>query len=209
MNHLLDGDLDKHRGVIGNLVFDAVREALGQPRHGVAHGLGGIQGIGTRLRVDTEGSVALTVERGHQRVVLRAQLHPGDIAQGQSGAAVVTAQDDSLELLGIDQTALGGHRVGERLRLVERFLTEAAGRELRVLLTDGVDHVGRRQAVLRQLVRTQPDTHGVVLGAELGDVAHAGQALDLVDDVDQRVVADFQRRLGAIRGVHRHHLQDV
>ena len=49
-----------------------------------------------------------------------------------------------------------------------RGAAELAGRYLGVLRLDGVDHVGRGQAVADQLVRVEPDAHGV-LGAEQRD----------------------------------------
>ena len=121
------------------------------------------------------------------------QFNPRDILEQQAGAGVIGAQDDVLKLFRVGEPALGGHRVGEVLLLLERLLTEAAGSELRVLFTDRIDHIGRRQVVLCQLVRTQPDAHGIVFRAELADIAHTRQALEFVDDVDQGVVADIHR----------------
>ncbi|MNQ43732.1 hypothetical protein D3C85_574720 [compost metagenome] len=209
MDHLLDRHPDELGGVVGNLVGHALGKALRQARQGTAHGIGGVQGIGPRLQVDAEGGILLAVERGHQRVVLGAQFDPRHVLEQQAGAGRIAAQNDVLELRRIGETALGGHRVGEVLFLLQRLLAEAAGGELRVLLADRADHVGRREVVLRQLVRAQPDAHGIVLGAELAGIADAGQALEFVDHVDQRVVADVHRVARAVRGEQRDHLEDV
>ncbi|MNO65045.1 hypothetical protein D3C76_557850 [compost metagenome] len=209
VDHLLDGHLHEHRGVVGDLVGHAGGEFLRQPCHGVAHRLGGIQRVGAGLQIDTERGVLLAVQCGDHRVVLGTQFHSCHILQQQAGASGIAAQDDALEFLWIAEASLGGHRISEVLRLVQRLLTETAGGELRVLLTDRVHHIGRRQVVLRQLVRTQPDTHGVVLGAELADVTYARKPLQFVDDVHQRVVADEDRVARAVRRIHRHDLEDV
>ena len=209
VDHLLDRHLDELGGVVGDLVGDALGKLLRQARQGVAHRLGGVQGVGARLQVDAEGGVLLAVERGHQRVVLGAQLDPRHVLEQQAGAGGVRAQDHALELRRVGEAALGGHRVGEVLLLLQRLLAEAAGGELRVLLADRRDHVAGGQVELRQLVRAQPDAHGVVLGAELAGIADPGQALEFVDDVDQRIVADIHRVARTVGGEQVDHLEDV
>ena len=196
-------------GVVRNLVSHTAGEVLRQTVERLAHRLGSVQSIRAWLQVHTESSVLLTVERGHQRVVLGTQLDPCNVLEQQAGTGVIGAQDDVFKLFRVGEPALGGHRVGEILLLLERLLAEAAGGELRVLLTDRIDHIGRRQVVLRQLVRTQPDAHGIVFRAELADITHARQTLEFVDHVDQRIVADIHRVARTIRRVEGDHLKNV
>ncbi len=60
-----------------------------------------------------------------------------------------------------------------------------------------------------QLVRPQPDAHGVVLGPEDGGVAHTGQTLEFVEHVDQHVVADENRVVALGRRIESDDLQNV
>ena len=173
LDHFINRHLNELGGVVRHLVGHTAGEVLRQTIERLAHRLGSVQSIRAGLQVHTESSVLLAVERGHQRVVLGTQLDPCNVLEQQAGTGVIGAQNDILKLFRVGESALGGHRVGEILLLLERLLAEAAGGELRVLLTDRIDHIGRRQVVLRQLVRTQPDAHGIVFRAELADITHA------------------------------------
>ena len=57
---------------------------------------------------------------------------------------------------------------------------------------DGADHVAGRHVPRRQLLRVEPDAHAVVARAEERDVADAGDAGQLVLDVDRGVVAQVE-----------------
>ena len=78
--------------------------------------------------------------------------------------------------------------VGELGALRGRGAADLAGREQHVLLLHGVGEVGHREPERLQPVGAHPDAHGVVGAAEEDDVADAGDALQLVVDVDDGVV---------------------
>ncbi len=54
----------------------------------------------------------------------------------------------------------------------------------------------------------EPDAHGVIAGAEHGDVADARQAGEIVDEIDRRVIAHEQAVVLPVRRIERHDLQD-
>ncbi len=120
------------------------------------------------------------------------------------------------ELLGSGEPAQG---VDGQLKLLGpggRRLADLAGRHLQVLLTDGGDHVRDAQVEGRQFVRVEPGAQAVVALAQQRDGGDAGEAAQLVLDVDGRVVAE-ERAVVAVVGrdqVHDHqrarrHLLDV
>ncbi len=189
-DHLLDRHLDEARGVERHVVAQPLGEALGDALHRLVDRLGHLQRVGAGLQVDADRHGGRAVEDRREAVGQRAQLDPRHVLQAQRPADLVGADDDVLELGGIDQPRRRRHRIGEDLRVLHRLLAEAAGGELRVLLAHHLRDVARRQIVLRELVGPEPDAHRIVRGAEQGGVADARQAAQLVDHVHQRVVAD-------------------
>src|SRR6185312_17273689 len=103
-------------------------------------------------------------------------------------------QDDVGELFGRGEAPFGRHRDTEALAVRRRVGAQRAGGELHVLRADRIEHLAGRQVVALQLVRVQPDPHGV-FGTELLRAAHAGYARDLVQhagthDVVEAVAVD-------------------
>ena len=88
------------------------------------------------------------------------------------------------------QLLAGGHRL----------LADLAGGDLDVLLLNDRDDVVRRHIERRHLLRVEPDAHAVIALAEIGDVAHAGQAEQLVLDLRGGVVGQVEVVVGAARG---------
>src|SRR3546814_4897238 len=97
-----------------------------------------------------------------------------------------------LELLGIRKTAQCGHAIGESDVLGSRLTAHGACSRLRVLLAQDARDVAGCEAELGELIRLQPYAHGVVSRAEQAGIADAGDSLELVDDVEQSVVAHEQ-----------------
>jgi hypothetical protein len=77
-------------------------------------------------------------------------------------------------------------------------LADLAGRDLNVLLGDGVLNVDRGDAEIGELVRIEPHTHGITPLAEDLHVADAGQALQLIHDLQIGVVRQRDRIDGLI-----------
>ena len=83
--------------------------------------------------------------------------------------------------------------------LFDRRLADLPGGDLRVLLFDGGDDVGGRKVAGGHLLRVEPQPHAVVALAEIGDVAHARHARQLVLELDGGVVAQVEAVAGAVR----------
>lgn len=134
-------------------------------------------------------------------VVLAAQFHAGHVLEAQHSAVRPGAHDNFAELLGRDQAALGVNLPGELRGGRRRHVAQTAGRELGVLLLNGLRHVIDRQGILGQLVRLKPDAHGVAHAAENRGVAHAGHALEFVYHVDLHPVLDIDLVIAAVRRI--------
>ena len=99
-------------------------------------------------------------------------------------------------------------RVLELLARRRRRHADLAGGDLLALLLDRLDDVLRHQPARLQLVRIEPDPHRILAGAEHGDVADAGQARQLVPQVDGGVVGQEQAVVAGVRRRQRHEQQD-
>ncbi len=133
---------------------------------------------------------------GHAPVVVRlvAQLDACHVLQAQHLARGQRLDDHVAELFGRDEAALVFHRVLEHAFVV---LAERAGGGLNVLRVECRGHVGGNDAILRHHVRLQPDAHAVVR-AEQRHLAHAGDTLQLGDDVDLEVVVEELRVVAVV-----------
>ncbi len=119
----------------------------------------------------------------------RAEFHARDVAQPHDRAAGgIGAHDDVGEFLRVGQPAGRVDLHLERRARGRRRLPDLAGRDLHVLLVDRVLDVERGQAEVGELVRVEPDAHGIAALAENLHVADAGQALQLIDDLQIGVV---------------------
>src|SRR3546814_15429862 len=85
--------------------------------------------------------------------------------------------------------SLSGYRHGELLAVGNRLAAQGSHGYLGVLRLDGGGHVGRRQLVLVQLERIDPDAHGIA-GPEDIDAADTLDTLDLVFDAGGKEIAE-------------------
>ena len=198
MLDLGNGGLHEARGVEGNLVVDAGREALRQCGDLGLHGVGDVQRVGAGGEEDADADGGLAVERRLLLVALGAELEAGHIAQTQRAGGAGGANDDLAELFRRREAAGGDDRDGKSLAVGRRLLTEAAGGVLVVRRADGLGDVARGHAEARHLVRLQPDAHRVVAGAEHAGVANPRDALDLVDEINGGVIAEVDRITRAV-----------
>ena len=209
LEDLVDGGLDRRRRVVDDLVVHVRREESPGAGHGVVDRLGRLELVGARQQVDGHRAGRLAVEPAEGVVVLRAELGPADVPDADLGARLRPPDDDVLELLGRDESARRGHRVRELLALRRRGHADPAGRGLEVLLLDGGNDVSRGQPELGQLVGSEPDPHAVVGAAEQIDLRDAGDAEELVAQVDAAVVDQVVGVVRPLRGVQRHDHQDA
>ena len=119
----------------------------------------------------------------------RAELDARDVAQPDRRAGRrIGADDDVGEFVGIGKPAGGVDLKFERRSGRRRRLADLAGGDLDVLLGDGALDVDRGHAEVGELVGVEPDAHRIAPLAEDLDVADAGQALQLIDDLQVGVV---------------------
>ena len=219
VNHGFDRLVHEHRRVIGDAELDPWRKGFLQLRHLGAHVFGELQRIRSRLLEDGHGNRAFVVQRGAQAVFAGAEFDASNVAQ-LNGLTIRTRLDDDLgELFLGHETALGGDLQLHRHFLAHRLIADGARRHLCVLRLDGTHDVARRHIQRRDLVRVQPDAHGIVARAEDLHLTHAGDTGDGVLHIHRRVVphvdvvvatigrekVDHHREVG--RTLHRGHAQ--
>ncbi|MNK32788.1 hypothetical protein D3C87_512560 [compost metagenome] len=189
MHHGFDTGPHELRGVVFDAVFHARREVLRQFGHGGAHLAGHVQGVGARRLHDAHAHRLLVVQERTQAVFLRVQFHAGDVGQVGHGAVGRGLQDDVAEFFFGLQAAACIHVELQRHVALRGRCADHAGGHLHVLFADGGDDFGRGHAALRDLLRVQPDAHGVVARTPHRDFAHARDAGQAILDVQDRVVA--------------------
>ena len=171
-----------------------VGEAIGHARgYFIQLGLDKItrgDGVGARQQIHRAHAGHHVVVTGKNTVVLAAQLNAGHILETQHGAVVPGADDDFAKLFRRQQTPLGVDLPGKFSGIGRGHVAQAARGVLRVLLLNGRTHLLGRNAVLGELVRLQPDAHGVVHAAEYRAVAHTANALEFVNHVDLNPVVN-------------------
>src|SRR5205085_710731 len=153
-----------------------------------------IERIGLRQLEDGEPRRWLPVELEGLAVLLGTELDRGDIAQARYAPAAgrIGLDDDVLELGNVIELARHVDRVLEFLSDGHGRNAELSGSGCPALQVDGVDDVGRHELARLQLLRVQPQPHGILPRAEYGDVADAIDARDLVEKMDRRIVRQEQ-----------------
>ena len=153
MDNLVDRHVYEQSRIIRNFVTDAVGETLRQFGHFGFDQVGRFQRVGARLQINSKGHRRFAVEIGIDAVVLRTEFDPRHVFQTENAALVIAFKNNVAEFLFVDQTSFGVDRIGIGQIFVQRFLTELAGRKLRILFLHGGNHVLRRHVKICQLVR--------------------------------------------------------
>ena len=109
-------------------------------------------------------------------VLLRADLDTRDVAEAHDLAFGTGLDDDVAELLLVRESSHGIDGQLE-LRCPAGRGADLARCDLHVLLANGIDHVTRGQVASGQLLRIEPDPHGIVTAAEHLHLAHAGRVV--------------------------------
>ena len=189
-DHVAQADAHEVGGVVIDVVFEIVGEALGELFQGGVDPVGRLQGVGAGGEIDAQHRRGHAIDPGIGIVVLRPEFDAGDIAQTHHGAVGIGADQDALELLRLGEAPLGLEGVGECAALIVGRGAQAAGGGLEVLAADGIRHLGLADAQGGHHLRIEPDAHGVVEGAELARVADPWQARQGVAQVDLHVVGE-------------------
>src|SRR5262249_45047689 len=158
-------------------------EPLLELLHRLLDAFGDCDGVRTWDLEDADRTGGFAVESRALLVIERSELDPADVLHTDDRAIGVQAHDDVAELLPRNEAALRADGVRELLPLGRGLGADASGRVDRVLLFDGVQEIGDREPQARQTLWLDPDAHGVVGGAVVLDLPHAGDAVDRVVDV--------------------------
>ena len=204
MDHGFDRRAHELRRVVLDAVFHALREVFFQFVHLGAHVGRQLQRVGIRCLENTHADGRIIVQQRTQRVAVGAHFHARHVLQVRHGAVRIGAHDDGAKFLGRLQTALSIDGQLEVRVFCRRGADDTCG-HLHVLLADGVDDVIGRHAARRHFLRVEPDAHGVVTRAKDLDVAHAGQARQLVLDVEHGVVTQVHVVIALVRRHQMHH----
>ena len=207
-NNPFDGGRDHWSGVIREYDFHPWREEGFQVSNGFANGFGCVQGVSVRRQLDCNTGRWLAVVLGADAVVLTAQAHFGDITQTNLRAVGVHFQQDLFKLVCGLQAGFANDRCVQLLAFQRRQTTQLTGRHLYVLRRDRGFNIHRRQVVLVQLGRVQPDTHGV-LSTEHLEVTHTCRPRQRVLHVGDDVVRQVVLVHAAVGGHHADYHQEV
>ena len=171
------------------------REAVGQLLHLCRDPGGHFQRIGIWGLVNGDPGSRLAVQLEVLRIGLGAEVDTRDVFYFDQATALrgLVLDDDFRELTRIVEPRQDVDRVLELLILRRGRHADLTGRHLLALLLDSIDHVLRHEVERIQLLRIHPDPHRVLARAHYRDVAHAGRARELVDQVDRRVIPHKER----------------
>ncbi len=204
MDHRLDRGANELRGVVDDVVGDTVRHILLQLLHGLADIVGDLDRIGARRLEDRNCHCGLVVQQRAQCIVGGAEFDTGDVAQPRHLAIVAVLDDDLAEFLFGLQAPL---RIDRELQVEARLIGRTAHLPrccLHVLRADLTHDIARRQAALGDLLRIEPDAHGVVARAEQLHLTDAFDAREAVLDVEHRVVAQIGHVIAVVRRQQMH-----
>ena len=192
LEDLADRFVDERRGVVDDGVVQSLGKAFFQLLHFGADEVGRGQGVEAGQLVDRQRHRRFAIQGAGLVITLGAELDAGDVPHADDAAVAIGLQRHVAELIGVGQPAQGGHGVLEDLAPRHGRLSDLPRRHLDVLLLDGRHDVAGREIARGHLFRVQPQPHAVVALAQVGDIAHAGQAGQLVAKLDRGVVAQIE-----------------
>ncbi len=187
MDHLLDRDLDEGCRVEGYGIGEVRGHGLGQLRHALTERGRGGDGICARRGQDRDGRDSLAIGADDEGEVLRAERDACDIGQLDARPIRIGAQDDTLELFGRLELAIGGERHSDALIADGWRAAECPRRDLKILAGDRRRHFGHAEIESGELGRIDPHAH-CALGAELLNATDTGHALQFLDHIARGIV---------------------
>ena len=149
--------------------------------------------------VDRDRRTGRSVKTRVVGIRLGSQLDSGNVPQIRQTPPFAPIDDDFLELLGFPQSAQCFDRDlkgGARRRWRS---TDLPGGNLDVLFPQRGHDVAGCQVAGPQLAGIQPDPHAVVARTENRDFSNAGDAAELIPQIEIGVIAQVQRVEAAVR----------
>ena len=167
-----------------------------------------LHGIGITRELNAHGKRRMSIRLRDDVVRLRARLHARDILEAHEAAVARSAHDDITKLLGRHETAVDLARRLLFLHLGHGHRADCTRRRLYILLLDRSCNVGDRQAEFCELVGIEPDAHRIVRAEDL-DVADAMHTLDLIEEIDRRVILEERTVVEVAIRIHGDHHRHV
>ena len=206
-HHFLDGFDNEvvvvHQQGVSQTIGHARGNVLQLGLYQIARG----DGVGARQQIHGAHACAHAVVAGKNAVVLAAQFYARHILEPQHGAVVSGADDDFAKFFRRYKAALSVDLPGKLGGVGRGHVAQTSRGVLRVLLLNGRGYLLCGNAVLGELVRLQPDTHGVVHAAKKRAVAHAVEAFEFVNNVDLGPVVDEHVAIAPVGRIVTEHLQ--
>ena len=206
--HFADGCIDEGRIVHNDDIIQIRREAFSGFLHDLLHLGNRIQRIGIARKLDAEPDSVMSVDFGIIAFIGRTGLYGCHILQIDEFPIGAGLYDNISELLRRGEASLHLCAVGLFLRSRCRHAADGSCQCRYVLLLDGTCHIGCRQAPFRQLIRIQPDSHGIA-GPESIDVTDSVYPFDLIQKINIGIILQESLIIGPVRRVqigHEHHI---
>ena len=208
-----DDFVDRLGNELGRVVDDVIGQAGREPafhiRQSLEDGIGGLESISARPLEDADRDGALLAQVCVDSVVLCTQLNVADVAQTGHLTVLAGLDNNVLKLTRLHQPAQRLQVHLECARVWHRRLVEHARRHLEILCSHSGGDLRTGHIARRDLVRIEPDAHGVLARAEHLHVAHAVDALEHVDQLQCRVVRNIKLIPRIIRREHMDDHQEV
>ena len=201
VDDLIDRFADEDRGIVDDLVAQARREVLRQRRDGRKDLVLDRQRVCPRLREDQQRHARTAVHEAGRTIVRGADLDPADVADAGDPSLVVGLHDDVGELLGRRQPAERLHVDLVGLGRSCRWLVQDAGGDLEVLSPQRREHLAGTYVPGRDLVRIEPDPHGIFACAHKLHVTDTRQPRQRILHMQRRVVRHVEGVARAVRRV--------
>ncbi len=175
----MDGDSHNRGGVERIDHRHVLREVLLEFPDSLGDSLRGLQRIGPVGQGHGQPGGCFAVEAGEEAVVFRADFDARYILKVHRGAIGLRLEQDVAKFLGALQQGLRGDRDVKLLVLHRWRATELAGGNFGILRGDGAGDIRSIKAVGVELLRVQPDTHGMLRTKQL----HAANPLHTADRI--------------------------
>ena len=186
----------------------ALRELTLEHGQFLLHLVRHVERIGARSLVDRQSRRRAAIKREDLAVGLRSEFDPAHVAEPGDLAGAAGLDDHLREFGRVAEPTGDVERVLERLAARRGGRADLSRRDLRALLPQRLDHVLRHQPARLHFVGVEPNAHRILAGAEHDDVAHAGQAGDLVLELDGRVIGEIEAVVARVGRRQRDDLQD-
>src|SRR5215472_2032438 len=165
-DHLADRFGDEGRRIVNDFVIDALRELFLEVSHRREDLMVDRKRVCARLRVDQERRRVTAIHVRSGSIIRGTNLDSTDVAHTGHPSLLIGFDDDVTELLGCRKPAEGLDVDLVGLAPWNGRLIQKPSRDLQVLGAQRREHLTAVEIVRRDLVRFEPDAHGVLTAAQ-------------------------------------------